>query len=490
MKFFKQTKETKRKISFFMALAMVISLLPVSPVVKAATSNTSDVYLSVDTESAKYVKMDKALHSDGAATASVIIAPESGVTITDVTPVGNNMEVKAAAVTLGSISLEKDKVKTSASVVLREKTGNTGSKVASVSSSSLASGVIAKASLTATGPSIASKNITGAVISIDGIASNKNIEVAIVMESGEPEENPGTESDFTVNYKGTIANADIKVSLSGKEFTSGSKVKATDTLDITIAPKKGYYFENDKLPNITLKDTKSATLNKLGVIKDAYKATVSRFTADTEITISGTVKKADIVNETKPEENIGGATLDTESIQNVKTDIENTFKESDKVTAASAAAVKKALDDNGTIGVSLSVTDAGIVAADKEKGKNAIVSDDKKAKERAVALNISLTAICRDKNNNEVARVEVNELTKEVKVTIKANEIFKDNFSDTPADGYTRKYFVIRVHDGKTEKIECKFVDGNIEFSSKLFSTYVFYYEDVKENQGDRKSVV
>ncbi len=484
MKFFKQTKETKRKISFFMALAMVISLLPVSPVVKAATSNTSDVYLSVDTESAKYVKMDKALHSDGAATASVIIAPESGVTITDVTPVGNNMEVKAAAVTLGSISLEKDKVKTSASVVLREKTGNTGSKVASVSSSSLASGVIAKASLTATGPSIASKNITGAVISIDGIASNKNIEVAIVMESGEPEENPGTESDFTVNYKGTIANADIKVSLSGKEFTSGSKVKATDTLDITIAPKKGYYFENDKLPNITLKDTKSATLNKLGVIKDAYKATVSRFTADTEITISGTVKKADIVNETKPEENIGGATLDTESIQNVKTDIENTFKESDKVTAASAAAVKKALDDNGTIGVSLSVTDAGIVAADKEKGKNAIVSDDKKAKERAVALNISLTAICRDKNNNEVARVEVNELTKEVKVTIKANEIFKDNFSDTPADGYTRKYFVIRVHDGKTEKIECKFVDGNIEFSSKLFSTYVFYYEDVKENQG------
>ena len=36
MKFFRQTKETKRKLSFFMALAMVISLLPVSPVAKAA----------------------------------------------------------------------------------------------------------------------------------------------------------------------------------------------------------------------------------------------------------------------------------------------------------------------------------------------------------------------------------------------------------------------------------------------------------------------
>ena len=38
MKFFRQTKETKRKLSFFLALAMVISLLPVSPVAKAATS--------------------------------------------------------------------------------------------------------------------------------------------------------------------------------------------------------------------------------------------------------------------------------------------------------------------------------------------------------------------------------------------------------------------------------------------------------------------
>ncbi len=36
MKFFRQTKEARRKLSFFVALAMVISLLPVSPVAKAA----------------------------------------------------------------------------------------------------------------------------------------------------------------------------------------------------------------------------------------------------------------------------------------------------------------------------------------------------------------------------------------------------------------------------------------------------------------------
>ena len=62
MKFFKQTKETKRKISFFMALAMVISLLPVSPVVKAATKTgretikESKVY--VTNNCSKYVTVD------------------------------------------------------------------------------------------------------------------------------------------------------------------------------------------------------------------------------------------------------------------------------------------------------------------------------------------------------------------------------------------------------------------------------------------------
>ncbi len=45
MKFFRQTKETKRKISFFVALAMVISLLPVSPVAKAAEKTGETVQL-------------------------------------------------------------------------------------------------------------------------------------------------------------------------------------------------------------------------------------------------------------------------------------------------------------------------------------------------------------------------------------------------------------------------------------------------------------
>ena len=56
MKFFRQTKETKRKLSFFLALAMVISLLPVSPVAKAATSTNVNVNSSVTGASISVVK--------------------------------------------------------------------------------------------------------------------------------------------------------------------------------------------------------------------------------------------------------------------------------------------------------------------------------------------------------------------------------------------------------------------------------------------------
>ena len=197
MKFFKQTKETKRKISFFMALAMVISLLPVSPVAKAATTKTNDscnVYVNLDETSKDYVKVAKvitggAVGQKEATTASVIVTPLEGVTLKGVTPENTgSMEVKAdRAVTLGSISLEKGGVATSASVVVREKTDNVGKAETAVSpSSALANDVIAKVSLSATSTALteADKKIDGALISIDGIAANKNIEVAIVMEDG------------------------------------------------------------------------------------------------------------------------------------------------------------------------------------------------------------------------------------------------------------------------------------------------------------------
>lgn len=49
------------------------------------------------------------------------------------------------------------------------------------------------------------------------------------------------------------------------------------------------------------------------------------------------------------------------------------------------------------------------------------------------------------------------------------------------AEGYTRKYYVVRYHDGKSEIISAS-VDGNVlSFESDKFSTYALAYEDVKD---------
>lgn len=49
------------------------------------------------------------------------------------------------------------------------------------------------------------------------------------------------------------------------------------------------------------------------------------------------------------------------------------------------------------------------------------------------------------------------------------------------AEGYIRKYYVVRYHDGKSEIISAS-VDGNVlSFESDKFSTYALAYEDVKD---------
>ena len=50
------------------------------------------------------------------------------------------------------------------------------------------------------------------------------------------------------------------------------------------------------------------------------------------------------------------------------------------------------------------------------------------------------------------------------------------------AEGYTRKYYVIRIHDGKAEKLEASLVDGKITFETDKFSNYTLTYVDTLNN--------
>ena len=62
---------------------------------------------------------------------------------------------------------------------------------------------------------------------------------------------------------------------------------------------------------------------------------------------------------------------------------------------------------------------------------------------------------------------------------IKFNMVLPEELTKV-SEGYTRKYYVVRYHDGKSEIISAS-VDGNVlSFESDKFSTYALAYEDVK----------
>ena len=58
--------------------------------------------------------------------------------------------------------------------------------------------------------------------------------------------------------------------------------------------------------------------------------------------------------------------------------------------------------------------------------------------------------------------------------------------------GHVRKFFVIRVHNGETQRLEAKVNGDKLTFENDLFSTFAIGYEDVAEtvpNTGDKLAV-
>lgn len=54
--------------------------------------------------------------------------------------------------------------------------------------------------------------------------------------------------------------------------------------------------------------------------------------------------------------------------------------------------------------------------------------------------------------------------------------------------GYTRKYYVIRIHNGETTKLDAELVNGKIQFKTDKFSDYILTYTDeVKKTNEENK---
>ena len=74
---------------------------------------------------------------------------------------------------------------------------------------------------------------------------------------------------------------------------------------------------------------------------------------------------------------------------------------------------------------------------------------------------------------------------------IKFNMVLPEEITKV-SEGYTRKYFIVRYHDGKSEMLPTTLEGNIITFESDKFSTYALVYEDVKneiENIEDKTEI-
>ena len=82
------------------------------------------------------------------------------------------------------------------------------------------------------------------------------------------------------------------------------------------------------------------------------------------------------------------------------------------------------------------------------------------------------------KVNDDTLDEKVTELNKEIEVKVDVSELVKK--LDKVASNKVRKYYVIRIHDGKTDVIEATLNDDNtLSFKTDRFSSYTVTYKDI-----------
>ncbi len=583
MKFFKQTKETKRKISFFMALAMVISLLPVSPVAKAAVSNTNtatDCNVYIVNNCSTYVTVSDTLTGtaikDGAGTTSAVIKVKAAGSFNISAVSSSSVDITETGKELGGLAVSDNKgVVTGVSVTVKKVTSKPAGTVTSCAVSSSAvntvsikgvtEGKVKYAEITVDGIAngdveitLSYKNTTeeegkqnpnvsfnteglinagvtaksaynreeldlntnattavtnGSIVSLTITPDRNNkfntapvvkvgndtVEVTAtgnsyavnkiditkdttIVVSGKAEPEGSSEAKYNVSIENTLKNAKVVATFNKNPFENG-KLTKSDVVSITVTPNDGYFYNEKNQPLVEA----SGAVTKGALATDdsgSYTATVTGFTKATTIKVSGEPVKSSLgIDNSNKDTNTGKAELE------VSTAILE--KNKDKLIAAfgtaSEAAIKEVIENGGKLSVALTVKTSNMSDAEKK-----VISDSKLGISDAdlakgVVLDIKLIANCYDKDNKLVGSADVTNLGDDLTIKMSIEGLVKEALKT----GYTRSYYIIRVHGNKADKLPCTLDEKNkniISFKTGLFSTYVLMYEDKKDSQGGNNS--
>ncbi len=88
--------------------------------------------------------------------------------------------------------------------------------------------------------------------------------------------------EFLVTYNSTVNNAAVSLAKDGKAFESGSRVTATDKIQLSVTPGKGFTFAD--APVVT---AGNATVNIAEVTDGVYTYVILNFKSDTNIKVTG-----------------------------------------------------------------------------------------------------------------------------------------------------------------------------------------------------------
>lgn len=274
-------------------------------------------------------------------------------------------------------------------------------------------------------------NITGG----EFINENKTGSAIAIYDLGKVEQN------VTINVSGNV-----------KATTNASNRTGFDVLSLSEAgitnPEEGYGVYSGKVSAVITGGTFTGDVSKYvangyasnlnngvsTVAKREIKVVLPVVSKDNVISVAGDVKD----------------TLD-KSLENSKIDTKN---------------------DNPTIEVSVKALDAKEVSEDVL----AKISDYVKmsSKKLTVANYFDISLLVKNANNEEIGTLS------EVTAPIEFKMVLTDDLKNVKT-GYTRNYFVLRIHDAKTEIIPAKVDNGSLVFSSDKFSNYVLAYEDVAD---------
>ena len=272
---------------------------------------------------------------------------------------------------------------------------------------------------------------------------------------------------------GKVAQS-IKVNISNnaKLITNSNTRNAYDVLTL---PEAGVtdYVSGYNNPNYTGKVITS-------ISGGTYSTSMAKYISDeyveTSINNEFVVAKKEVkidtpkVDQTKPVDEISVGVIDNDELKNI---------------------LVKSIED-----YKLDVADINaivMVTIDNQKEEEAPADATKSIKELAKEKNdikvVSFFDITLNVKNNITGETlgTLNVLNDKIKF----NMVLPEEITNVN-EGYTRKYFIVRYHDGKSEMLPTTLEGNIITFESDKFSTYALVYEDVKneiENIEDKTEI-